>query len=69
MPLQKALMKNMMKGNWDDRVQFLKENEEELRTEALTMADFEQALVNVRPSVPPEILKRYEDWMKQQGSG
>jgi SpoVK/Ycf46/Vps4 family AAA+-type ATPase len=33
------------------------------------MEDFLAAIKNVRPSVPPESLAKYEKWMTLQGSG
>ena len=56
-------------GNWQEKMEFLKNNEQNLANQVITMADFLMALKNVRPSVPESVLSRYEDWMREQGSG
>jgi len=57
------------KGNWQEKIEFLKKHEAGLSDQTISMQDFAEACKNVRPSVPTEILKRYDDWMKLQGSG
>jgi len=56
-------------GNWNDKIAYLQNNQNELAEQVLTMQDFEQALKNVRPSVPTSALQKYHDWMAEQGSG
>jgi len=51
-------------GNWQEKMEYLKNNEQNLANQVITMADFEQALQNVRPSVPTSVLSRYADWMR-----
>ena len=56
-------------GNWQEKIDYLKNNEQNLANQVITMVDFSMALKNVRPSVPNSVLERYAEWMNQQGSG
>jgi len=47
-------------GNWQQKMEYLKNNEKNLSEQVIQMIDFEQALQNVRPSVPTSALARYE---------
>ena len=50
------------------KMEYLKNYEKELANQALSQQDFEDAIKNVRPSVPPGTLQKYFDWSEAQGS-
>lgn len=56
------------KGDWQQKMEYLQKHEENLANQCLEMQDFEDAIKNVRPSVPQHVLKRYHDWSEKQGS-